>query len=58
MFTKTITPTIMPHSTNPQKKECVGTVIEYRLFGLLLYKKTLISPLYYGVAEYEFYSSI
>lgn len=33
----------------------VGTKVEYRIFGILLYKKILYLPLKYGVKEYNDY---
>jgi hypothetical protein len=44
MFTKTITPII-------KEKKVVGTKIRYRFLGLLVAKKTLLYPQYYGIGE-------
>ena len=32
----------------------VGTKVEYRLFGILLYRKILYLPNRYGVKEYDY----
>lgn len=30
----------------------VGTKVEYRIFGILLYKKILLLPIYYGFRDW------
>lgn len=37
------------------KKMCVGTRIEYKVFGLLIYRKVVSLPNRYGVKTWEFY---
>jgi len=54
MFTKKTTPIIRNSNSSPSG--IVGTITEYRFLGVLIYKKTLHSPEYYGVTEnYTFY---
>jgi hypothetical protein len=49
MITKTITPDYSVESS-PQ----VGKmVIEYRIFRLLVYRKVLYTPFYFGFKEYD-----
>lgn len=36
----------------------VGTKVEYRLFGILLYRKVLYLPNKYGVKEYDYQINI
>ena len=31
-----------------------GTKVEYRLFGILLYKKVLYTPMWYGIEHYDY----
>ncbi|MHC1780035.1 MAG: hypothetical protein AB9922_07335 [Bacteroidales bacterium] len=49
MLTKKTTPTISSDSSGKITK----MIIEYRLFGLLIYRKELFTPFYYGVKEYD-----
>ena len=56
MLTKTIT--LIVKQENPDPLKVVGTVIEYRLFGLLLYKKIGYNGCYYGIVHCEYYLSI
>jgi len=51
MLTKKITPIITG-------KGVVGTTVDYRLFGILLYRKTLLTPANWGYYEYEFQTCI
>lgn len=51
MITKTINPIIDATGT---ARIVVGTRVEYRLFGLLIYRKTMFTPEKYGITEYEF----
>lgn len=53
MFTKTVTPIIVQSSVDPSRKICSGAITEYRLFGLLLAKKTYWLPSKYGLEFYE-----
>lgn len=60
MLTKTITPIIRKtpvlESGNTIYIETVaGTLVEYRLFGVLLYKKQLFTPACYGIKSWEDY---
>jgi hypothetical protein len=41
MITKTINPII-------SASDVIGTIIEFRIFGILFYKKTLKTPTAYG----------
>lgn len=36
-------------------KMCVGTRIEYRVFGLLIYRNVVSLPNRYGLKTWEFY---
>jgi hypothetical protein len=57
MFTKTIEPIIEGLTSNTPK--VIGSRIEYRLFGLLLYLKTIHTPAKYGITEWgEWYYRI
>lgn len=38
MMTKTVKPIM-------DAGRCAGTIVEYRVFGLLIYRKTLMTPL-------------
>ncbi|WP_163308911.1 hypothetical protein [Dysgonomonas sp. 521] len=40
------------------KNTVIGTKTEYRLLGILLYRKELYTPACYGFKVYEFYPSI
>lgn len=51
MFTKEITPIISSAQGGPG---VVGTLVEYKLFGILLYRKRMYNPSYYGLTEWEF----
>lgn len=53
MITKTTTP-IVENTAG----RVIGTKVEYRLFGILLYKKVLLTPLKYGIVDYEYHTSI
>lgn len=60
MLTKTITPIlentpVLRNESTIYIKNVVGTLIEYRLFGILLYKKQLFTPKYYGIKSWEDY---
>lgn len=55
MLTKTTDP-IMSDCTNLAGNNAViGTKVEYRLFGILLYKKILHTPNKYGVVHWDHY---
>ena len=51
MFTKEITPIISSAQGEPS---VVGTLVEYKLLGILLYRKKMYNPNYYGLKEWEF----
>ncbi len=51
MLRKEITPIIEEINSSP---DVIGTRIEYRLFGLLLYRKTMYTPAKYGCKEWQF----
>ena len=52
MITKKTTPII---ETINLKSTVTGSIVEYRIFGILFYKKTLVLPVKYGIKECEFY---
>ena len=63
MITKTITPMLKPSESpngkptngKPSKKiKVVGTIIEYAIFGIIFYRKSLIMPSFYGITEHEY----
>lgn len=31
----------------------VGTKVEYRIFGILLYEKSLLLPIYWGIMDWD-----
>ena len=51
MISKFIKPLIDP---DPNGMGVVGTRVEYRLFGILIYRKVMHSPSYYGITEWDF----
>ncbi len=51
MFTKEITPIISSAQGDPG---VVGTLVEYKLFGILLYRKRMYNPSYYGLTEWDY----
>lgn len=51
MFTKEITPIISSAQSGPG---VVGTLVKYKLFGLLLYRKRMYTPEYYGLSDWNF----
>ncbi|MEE0055267.1 MAG: hypothetical protein U0I70_02925 [Alistipes inops] len=51
MITKIIKPIL---SKTDDAWRVVGTRIEYRLFGLLICRKTMFTPERYGITEYQF----
>lgn len=51
MITKEITPIIMPAQGIPS---VVGTLVKYRLFGILLYRKRMFNPSYFGLRVWQF----
>lgn len=53
MLTKTVKPIVSEaHSAIGHVD---GTVIEYRFLGLLIYKKTLLTPITAGMEEWQGY---
>ncbi|MCM1031829.1 MAG: hypothetical protein NC410_10380 [Oscillibacter sp.] len=60
MLTKTITPIlrkkpVLKGDNTIYVETIVGTLVEYRLFGILLYKKRLFTPAYYGMTNWDDY---
>ncbi len=55
MLKKTVVPIIEAASANSTQEgpKVVGSQIEYRIFGLLICRKTLYNPHKYGVTYYE-----
>ena len=60
ILSKTIEPDINAgqNTADPQARECVGTIVEYRLLGLLVYRKKLVTPNFYGLTTWEYYQDI
>lgn len=68
MLTKTIKPIFRDATQGAKQKdgtpkapqlEAVGTLVTFRLFGLMIYKKQFFSPKYYGVKDdFEMFYSI
>ncbi len=54
MLTKTITP-ILGNENTIYAETVIGTRVEYRLFGILFYKKQLFTPACYGIKSWENY---
>lgn len=52
MITKKTTPIIKEVNG---KTECVGSLTEYRVLGLLVYRRTVILPMYYGMKYFNCY---
>lgn len=52
-MTKVITPIVREHVRG--MKEVTGVRVEYRLFGILLYRKILVMPEVFGVYDYDNY---
>lgn len=52
MVKKYITPII--RKVGGEQKKVVGTQVDYRLFGLLIYRKVMNNPSAYGLNEWEF----
>ena len=54
MLRKIITPIIEDTTFYSEKASptVIGTQIEYRLLGLLLYRKTMYNPIKYGVRDW------
>lgn len=49
MLTKTITPIL------GKGKTVIGTIVQYRLLGILLYKKQLFTPRCWGIKSWDNY---
>ena len=47
---------MMTRTTSPifSGGKVAGTKVEYRLFGILLYKKVLYTPMWYGIEHYDY----
>lgn len=54
MITKTTEP-ILSNNANMARTEVIGTKVEYRLFGILLYKKECFTPNKYGLVNWGHY---
>lgn len=54
MFTKEITPIISSAQSGPG---VVGTLVRYKFFGILLYRKRIYYPNYYGLASWDYFDS-
>jgi len=52
MLKKKVCP-IIDRTEEIEKKKIVGLSVEYRLFGLLIYKKTIYTPARYDVHRVE-----
>lgn len=56
---KKVTTPIIKSAINIGDNAVIGTRVEYRLFGILLYRKELYTPEAYGIHRYEcFHASI
>lgn len=53
MMTKKTEP-IIEYEEETETFIVIGTKVEYRLFGILLYKKTFLSPEAFGIKEYNY----
>lgn len=53
MMTKITTPIVREQVRG--MKEVTGVRVEYRLFGILLYRKTLVMPEVFGIYNYDNY---
>lgn len=63
MFTKTVKPVVSKNANDSsgakaqtELPKVVGTIVEYRFFGLLLYRKSIVTPAAYDLKEYEFFT--
>jgi len=56
MITKKTTP-ILSEKKGTQKQNVVGTKSDYRFFGILFYRKTLLTPEKYGITGYEHFQT-
>ena len=50
-----ITKTTFPILSGTARNRVIGTRAEYRLFGLLIYRKTIYLPSYYGLESWDEY---
>jgi len=50
MVKKTTTPII---EVIEGKSKAIGLLVEYRMFGILMYQKKSVSPCKFGVEEYD-----
>ena len=53
MMTKKTEP-IIEYEEETETFIVIGTKVEYRLFGILIYKKTFLSPEAFGIKEYNY----
>ncbi len=60
MLTKTITPILRKKPVSKDdntlyKETIIGTLVQYRLFGILFYEKRLFTPACYGMTNWDDY---
>lgn len=58
MMTKTIEPIISGCANLAGNNPVIGTKVEYRLFGILLYKKLFYNPSKYGLECWDNYQIV
>jgi len=56
MITKMTTP-LLTDKKGIQKQNVIGTQTDYRFFGILFYRKTLLTPEKYGITGYEHFQT-
>jgi hypothetical protein len=58
MLTKTTTPIMSCKNGASESQKgvnsVIGTEVEYRIFGILLYRKTMYTPVKYGCVDFEY----
>lgn len=57
MITKTTKPILSDVMTQTGNCTVIGTKVEYRFFGILLYKKILYNPGKYGLKHWDHYQT-
>lgn len=58
MLTKMIEPILSANAAQASGSTVIGTKVEYRLFGILLYKKVLYTPNKYGLTYWDCYQTV
>lgn len=58
MLVKTIEPIIESCASLASCDNVIGTKVEYRLFGILLYKKLFFTPGKYGIKNWNHYQVV